>query len=240
MSHSQPRSILPLWAVAGYVALGLGPLTPGPAAAQQSAPLQGVVAEEETGRLIPSATVTLVGAGIETRSGADGTFAFPDAPLGRVLVRVKAPGYPSVVEEGVVARGAIFFMPVFLRSAAAVLDELRVTVTRTDALHHPQAQTAADLLSVHLPELRPAATYVQRRAAPVRLGLRGRGTFTGSGEPTIVLDGARLTGGLDVLRQIPAAQVKSIRILRGPSAAFLDGSAGGVIYIQTESGPPAP
>lgn len=240
MSNSVTRSTVPSWAVAGFVALGASALGPTAAAAQQGTLLEGVVAEAETGRLIPAATVTLVGTGMETRSGADGVFTFAEAPLGRVLIRVRAPGYPAVVEEVDVTASAEIFVPIFLPSAAAVLAELRVTATRTDALRNPQAQTAADLLSLHIPELRPAATYVQRRSTPARLGLRGRATFTGSGEPTIVLDGARLSGGIDALRQIPAAQIKSIRVLKGPSAAFLYGSADGVIYIQTESGSPAP
>jgi len=50
-----------------------------------------------------------------------------------------------------------------------------------------------------------------------------------------------MSGGLgralEVLSQIPAAHVKEIRVLRGPSSAFLQGSATGVIYVETRSGP---
>ncbi|MSR35284.1 MAG: hypothetical protein EXR95_01400 [Gemmatimonadetes bacterium] len=241
MSNSIRRSAPPPWVAASTFALGLASclLAPPPAVAQERAVLEGVVVEEESFRAIASASVTLVGSRIETRSGADGVFTFGETPLGRVLVRVKAAGYPAIVEEVEVTPGSVF-VPIFLPSAAAVLDELLVTATRAGASQNPQAQTAADLLSIHIPELRPGATYVQRRAAPARLGIRGRGTFNGDGQPTIVLDGARLNGGIEALRQIPAAQVKSIRILKGPTAGFLYGSPDGVIYIQTESGPPAP
>jgi outer membrane receptor protein involved in Fe transport len=39
------------------------------------------------------------------------------------------------------------------------------------------------------------------------------------------------------LQQIPASDVKDIQILRGPVAAFLQGSADGAIFIRTRSGP---
>ena len=243
MSNSAPRSThLPTRAVANFLALALvaSAASPGPATAQESVLLRGVVAEAETGRLIPSVTVTLVGTKIETRSDDDGLFTFAEAPLGRVLIRVRAPGYPTVVEEVETRMNGEVFVPIFLISATAVLDELIVTGRRTEARKNPQAATAADLLALQLPDLSGGTTLVRPRVAPQRLGLRGRGTFGGDGEPMIVLDGAVLKGGLDLLRQIPAAQVKTIRILKGPSAAFLYGSSDGVIYIQTEAGPPAP
>jgi hypothetical protein len=242
MPHPVPRFAIPLPWVAGCIALAFGPsaLAPIPAAAQGSAVLHGLVADE-TGRLIGSATITLLGSGIETTSAADGAFTFQAAPLGRVLVRVRAAGYPTIVEQIDVTQDSLF-VPVFLPDPVVVLDEILVTTPGTDPPHAAQAQTAADLLTLHLPALRPGVTFVQPRGtAPTRLGLRGpAGTFTRGGEPTIVLDGARLRGGIEVLRQIPAAHIKSIRVLKGPTAAFHYGSAEGVIYIQTVSGPPPP
>jgi hypothetical protein len=216
-------------------------MVPVSVAAQGTAVLQGLVADE-SGVLIGSATITLLGTGIETRSETDGAFTLPAVPLGRVLLRVRAAGYPTVVEQIDVTTDSLF-VPVFLVNSVAVLDGLVVTAPRrTGPANAAQAQTAADLLAVHLPALRPGASIVQPRATPTRpLGLRGpAGTFSSRAEPTIVLDGARLRGGIDVLRQIPAAHIKSIRILKGPTAAFLYGSSEGVIYIQTESGPPPP
>jgi hypothetical protein len=235
------RLAAPLWTIAGSLAFRFGfvALLPAAVAAQGTAVIQGLVADE-SGRLIPSATITVLGSGIETRSEADGVFRLPAVPLGRVLLRVRAPGYPAIVEQVDVTPDSLF-VPVFLPSEVAVLDGLVVTAPRSGPPNAAQAQTAADLLAVHVPSLRPGASIVQPRPAPTRLGLRGpTSTFSGRGEPAIVLDGARLRGGIEVLRQIPAAQIKSIRILRGPSAAFLYGSAEGVIYIQTESGPPPP
>ena len=36
---------------------------------------------------------------------------------------------------------------------------------------------------------------------------------------------------------IVPSNVRQIRILRGPAAAFLEGSANGAIYVETKSGP---
>ncbi len=41
---------------------------------------------------------------------------------------------------------------------------------------------------------------------------------------------------LEVLRQIPASDVKDIQVLRGPAAAFIQGSANGAILIETKFG----
>jgi outer membrane cobalamin receptor len=102
--------------------------------------------------------------------------------------------------------------------------------------------TAADLLARQVPEIAVFGT-VDGRRFPTGLGFRGRGTF-GNGEPLVVLDGVRFSGGvgqaMDRLRQVAATDVKAIRILRGPSSAFLYGSPHGVIYLQTHAGPPIP
>ena len=39
------------------------------------------------------------------------------------------------------------------------------------------------------------------------------------------------------LANIPASDVKQIRILGGPTTAFLQGSANGAIHVETKSGP---
>ena len=71
-------------------------------------------------------------------------------------------------------------------------------------------------------------------------GLAWKSAISLGGEPDIYLDGVRMAGGfgeaLSLLRQIPASDVRDIQILRGPAAAFLHGSADGVIHVRTKSG----
>ena len=74
-------------------------------------------------------------------------------------------------------------------------------------------------------------------ASPVLL--RGTGTIGLSGEPQVFLDGVRIGGfgpAMEVLSQIPARDVRNIRVLRGPASAFLQGSADGSIHVETRSG----
>ena len=207
---------------------------PSPLEAQDPAVLRGRVAEERTAQPIRSARVILIGTGAETETLADGSFAFEDAPLGRHFVRVQARGYPAVVEEVELTPGTDLFLPVLLASAAAVLDELLV-LGRRGAPPKGAAMTAADLLSREVPQV-SAFTTVAGRRFPTSVDIRGRGSFS-SGEPVVVLDGVRFSGGvgeaMDRLRQIAAGDVKSIRVLEGATAGFLYGAPNGVIYVQT-------
>ena len=208
----------------------------GGAAAQETAPLQGVVAEENTGRLIAAAKVTLVGTTTEVRADSDGVFEFPAVPVGTAFIRVQAEGYPAVVEQVSVTRDGIVFIPVLLPTAVATIEELRVLGNR-GAPNRSTAATAADLLALQIPGITTLATLSDRRNNPVRLGVRGRGSLSISNEPAIIVDGVQMSGGdrnvMEVLRQIPATQVKAIRVLTSLSAGFIYGAADGVIVIET-------
>ena len=108
--------------------LAIGSVLASPVVAQVAAPLQGVVADDLTSQLIPSATVTLVGPGLETRTGPEGGFTFPSVQLGPVSVRVEAPGYGTVTEEVEIVAGQILYLPIFLTPIAGdALVRVRVT-----------------------------------------------------------------------------------------------------------------
>ena len=215
---------------------------PARAAAQEGAVLRGIVADAGTGLAVSGARVILVGSGLETRSGSDGSFSLSAVPLGRHFLRVQSDRYPAVVEGVEVSADQELFVPVFLESVAAVLEELPVFADRSQRASEKAATTAADLLALQVPEIRTFASVAGRKF-PTSLDLRGRGSFAG-GEPLVVVDGVRFSGGvgqaMDRLRQIAAADVKSIRILQGPSSSFLYGAPHGVIYVQTHAGTPMP
>jgi hypothetical protein len=216
-------------------------LLPVSASAQETAQLQGTIVEERTGSAIPAALVTLVGSNVQARTGPDGTFTFADVRVGTIILRVQAPGYPTVVDEVTFRPGAGVEVQVPVALPAAALDEIVVTGNRLRSPSEAGARTAADLVALHVPQLQgftSAFNSSRGRAVNPRIQTRGAGSFSGSAEPVIILDGARLRGGIDALRQIPAAQIRSIRVLKGPSAGFIYGSSEGVIYIQTESGRP--
>ena len=205
-------------------------LAPSAAAAQR--PLHGVVADQATLSLIDSARVTVIGTGLEAVTGQDGTFSFEGAPLGSLAVRIEAPGYPVVVEQVEVVRDVILYMQVMMPRADAILGDLMGAPSGQS-----EARTAAELVARQVLDMNPNTGNLGLNANPVRL--RGTGTIGLSGEPQVFLDGVRIGGfgpAMEVLSQIPARDVRNIRVLRGPASAFLQGSADGSIHIETRSG----
>jgi hypothetical protein len=220
------------------VALILGVVLASSASAQQEhAPLMGVVADEVTGELIDSATVTLVGKGRETRTFAGGVFQFEEIGLGRHLVRVHADGYPAVMEEAELTADAALIVQILLPNARAILQGIGVVVEPTDRAPTEGSTTAADLLALQSPGIYRSSGDVGERTN--RVLLRGVGSISLSSEPAIFVNGVQITTSgrvMDILSQIPASDVKSVQIQRGPAAAFLDGKANGAIHIVTRGG----
>ena len=225
------------------LALGAALFMPVYAGAQQGVLLQGVVSDESTGELIASATVTLVGTGREIRADAYGTFQFPDLSPGPISVRVQAPGYATVVENSEVTPGATVIMQVQLLNIYQILGILvearpPVAARASDRLLEG-AKTAADLLARQVPDVLPNAGDIGKKTNPIRL--RGVQSIMRSSEPVLFLDGVRVGGdfgeAMDILAGIPASEVREVRVLRGPAAAFLEGLANGAIYVETRLGP---
>ena len=205
---------------------------------QSRAPLQGVVIDEATYEPIVAATVSLLGEDMETRTGRWGTFAFPDAPMGRVSLRVIAPGHPSVVEEVEVRAGGIAFVQFLLPPISAVLSELLVEVVPIGGTGPADPRNAADLLAMEVPMLRARSGTVGKNDWPIYL--RAPNSLLQSSQPLILIDGVRVAGleaALDVLSQIPAEEVAEIQVLKGPAAAFrYPFAANGVILVKTKTG----
>ena len=214
--------------LAAFIAVVL--VAPGWAAAQR--PLHGVVADRATLSLIDSARVTVMGTEFEAVTGRDGTFSFEGVPLGSLAVRIEAPGYPVVVEQVEVVRDVLLYMQVMMPRTDAILEEFM-----DPPIGASEARTAAELVARKVLDMNPNSGNLGLNTNPVRL--RGTGTFGLSGEPVVFLDGVRIgTFGpaMEVLSQVPARDIRNIRVLRGPASAFLQGSADGSIHIETHSG----
>jgi hypothetical protein len=242
-SSAKRRDRLAPWDVPPVIVLALALFglssPPAPLHAQQRTVLQGLVADEVTGLIIPSARVNIVGTRLETSSSAEGLFSFPDAPAGRLSVRVRAAGYATVVHIVDVVADSAHFIQVDLPSMAMMLEGLTVVAPGSGPNRDPAARTAADLVARQVPGMNANSGVVGLSSNPVLL--RGVNSIGLSSEAAIFLDGVRLRGGrgqaMDALSKIPASDVKSIRILRGPAATLVDGSANGVIYVETRFGP---
>lgn len=229
---------IPGWLVGA--ALLCTPLAAVQAQTQDDVRLAGVVGDELTGTPVAAARVTLVGTDIETLSRPNGAFVFADVPLGPATVRVEAPGYPTMVQQVFVREDAVVFVQFILPSVAAFLDEIFVLSERVDGgAGITETRTAADLLAGKMPGVSSNSGMVGLNLQSIQL--RGVSSISVRHEPDIFLDGVRLAGSfgdaLQLLAQIPANDVRDIRILRGPAAAFLQGSADGAIFVRTRSGP---
>ncbi len=242
MSHPSIRPWASAMAVLGLLLASQYALPFG-AAAQQPlpgapapAPLQGIVVFETTGQAVESATVSLVGTDIETQTGRSGSCEFPDVEPGVMSIRVSAVGHPSVVQEVEVRSDGIVFVQFRLPSVAAVLSELLVGVQREGPAEI--GLTAADLLVAEVPSARINTGIIGKTDYTIQLRTGGT-SFTKSTEPLILIDGvmmSRLGQALQTLSQIPASDVASMEVLRGPAAAFrFPMAANGVVLVTTRS-----
>ena len=200
--------------------------------------LAGVVLEESTDRPIEFATVSLVGTTFEVRTGASGAFALPEAPVGRVSLRIAARGHPSVVELFEISADSAVFLRVRLPSVAAVLSEVFVQGVRHEQPAIDAARTAADLLALRVPSARTAPGVVGTNGRAIHL--RGANTVTQTVEPLVLIDGVAVSSirnAMDALALIRAADVQAIQVLLGTAAAFVyPNASNGVVLVTTKRG----
>jgi TonB-dependent starch-binding outer membrane protein SusC len=240
-----------------FVVLLLAPQLLG---AQDRGSLVGTLYDFQTYRPVSGGTVSIVGTEIQTRAGRDGNFSLSDVPAGTLTIRIQAQGYVNSVEQVEVTPQEVSFVQFELLPFGATLSEVLVMTRRgdsdlsgaapVDVTSRPgeESLSAADLLSRRVPGL-----SLSRGGGNIgsgsRVVIRGVSTIVGTSTPSIYLDGVRISDsgpgaggvrsrrGLEILDEIPAAQVKRIRVLRGAAAAAMYGdSADGVILIETKRG----
>jgi outer membrane cobalamin receptor len=178
----------------------------------------------------------VVGTDIEVRTGPLGQFAIADVPEGTAWVRVTAEGLPSVREQvDISGDGVVFLQFRMPEDVFAVLDDVNVDVWGAQG-PSSEAASALELVAAKVPSISSITSAdIGDRGQAIRL--RGVSSLTQSGDPLIVVDDIVLRGAppLELLSQIPAVDVESIEILRGPAAAFrYPFAANGVIAIKTK------
>lgn len=197
--------------------------------------LQGVVVLESTFEPIEHASVVVMGTDIETRTGPLGGFAISDVPDGTIWVRVTVPGLPSVRERvDLGGEGIVFLQFRMPENVHAVLDEVLIDV-RSPERATGEAESALDLVAAKVPSIGMRISGdVGDNDSAVRL--RGFSSLTQNGDPLIIIDDVVARGAppLEILSHIPAADVETIEVLRGPIAAFrYPFAANGVIHVRT-------
>ena len=143
---------------------------------------------------------------------------------------------PSVREQVEIKEDGVVFLQFRMPDdVTALLDEILVDVPRPDARRGSDSQTALDLLAEKIPGVaRHASGDIGDHDSAVRL--RGFTSLTQDGEPLVVIDNVAVRSELasEVLNRIPAGDVASIQVLRGPTAAFrYPFAANGVILVMT-------
>jgi hypothetical protein len=227
------------------------------ALAQDEGSLLGTVVDDRTMQPVQGAVVSVLDQDRTQVTSAIGSFSFGALPVGVVHLRVQRNGYSSTVEQVEVVPGGGTFLQLSITPMTAILDELfvrvgsgrsRADLDTVDRRDSDSGATAADLLAQRFPGV-TVDRFTGAIGGGIEIRIRGISSISAAREPPIYLDGVRLnpsrppglslrtTPGLQILDEIPASQIRSIRILRGPSASAAYGdSADGVIVIETHRG----
>ena len=242
----------------GFLLLVVVPayLVAGQAVSELSAQAVGVVAgqvvEENTGRPVPEAKVTVHGTQIETQTDGEGRFRLTDVPLGEVNLRLAHPKYVALVERVAVLPGRVTEARFELAGIAYILEAL-IVEGRPDRTHEIDA-TSTKSTTEAVAELAPGVQVLQTTGqvgSGSRLLVRGIKSLTLTSEPVIYVDGVLVAGPssmpmsersgvirASVLDHIVPASIERVEILRGPAASARYGpeARNGVILIYTKRG----
>ena len=218
----------------GALVLFLLALSAVPAAAQDGE-IAGRVTDE-TGAVLPGATVTLRGPDEArvTQSDGNGNYAFPAVPGGAWSVTAALSGFSDATLEGIVVADGIVEAPPITLSIASFGDTVVVTASRTEVrvvdapvttsvvpaatLETTASSNVGDVLrSV------PGVNVIQLSARDVQVTSRqSTGTVTNS--QLVLMDGRSIYldfFGLVMWDLLPANQgdIEQIEVVRGPASA---------------------
>ena len=219
-------------------------------AAAQSGQVAGRVVDE-TGAVLPGATVTLSGPGEarETQSDGNGEYAFTGVAAGAYAVTVALSGFSEATVEDVVVTDAALDLPPIALSLASFGDTVVVTASRTEVrvVDAPvttsvvTGETLATTASTNVGDaLRsvPGLNVVQLSARDVQVTSR-QPTGTVANSQLVLMDGRSIYldfFGLVLWDLLPAnhADIEQIEVVRGPASATWGANAmTGAVNIVT-------
>lgn len=237
-----------------------------PAAAQGTGTIQGSVTDAESGSPVQGARVSVEGTGIGAGTGGDGRYVLRNVPAGTRTVRVSMLGYGGAQRSVTVTAGGTATANFSLGAQGLLLDELVVTalgITREEREISTAVQevTGEDLARAGESNLVTALsgkvsgvtiTNSNTPGGSSRIVIRGANSITNDNQPLFVVDGVPVSnseggGGTvgynaidygNVVQDLNPADIESITVLKGPSAAALYGSraANGAVIVTTRSG----
>lgn len=203
------------------------------------------------------AAVTVIGTSISALTNSEGAFVISNVPAGQRTVSVRLLGYSSRQVTVTVGEAPSAPLVIALTPSAASLNEVVTTATGQQR----RVEIANDIVRIDADEIRERApvrsitdmidaaqvpgVLISRASgdpgAPSRIRLRGIGSISESNDPVMIVDGVWVDASVrspSPFENIDPANIETIEIVRGPSAATLYGqdAANGVIVITTKKG----
>ena len=238
----------------------------GPALAQQAGTVQGTVTDGQTRQPIVGARVSVDGTSAAVATSADGTFTVRNVPAGTRTVRVAMLGYAAGARQVSVTPGGTVRADFTLSTQGILLDQVVVTAlgipreqreisTAVQQVSGEELARAGETNLVTGLSGRVSGVTITNSNTPggsSRIVIRGANSLTGNNQPLFVVDGTPVInteggGGTrgynaidygNVIQDLNPADIESITVLKGPTAAALYGSraANGAILVTTRGG----
>lgn len=224
----------------------------GPGAAlAQSHTLLGTVRDDQTGRPIAGARVTILGTSIMADTDGVGRYQLHSLSPGPYRVRIEHLGHATSVEEVTLTTDSLTVAHFHLPVLAATWARLTMRATSPTPIASPtrapepeSSWSVADLLDRQVPGLGLSRGSGQVGSG-IRFMIRGVTSFTARGAPLVYIDGIRVDyalggpgipglAGLSVLDQLNPSMIERVEVLKGVDATAYGLNAGnGVILVTT-------
>jgi hypothetical protein len=212
-----------------------------------------------SGSVLPGARVALRGTDIETVADATGAYTLANLPGGTQTLEARAIGFVPIARSVTLSPKRAIRFDVRFDSAARILQNVQVTGERVydratqefmdakkrgfgyfidrETIEDRQPFQTSDLLRTA-----PGVTVYSSGApgSQANISIRGGGGFSGSCQPSIVIDGLQLTGDAgDIDALARPEDIAGMAVYRGPSeipVQYATGSSCGLIQIWTRRG----
>ncbi len=221
--------------------------------------LSGRLLDMETGQPISQAVVRIRGTGFQAVSDGEGRFSFTDLQPGRYVIEVQHLGYSVQTSELEVPEGRDVMVSLRLSPRAVELEGIEVTARAAVEQAIRTSPFVREVVSggdLAMEELRGASTVDVLRTR--MNGVQIREVYTEYGWQTcvssnrrvqrmegaapcesvqVILDGARVGGGSEIIRNLPLTDIESMEFIPAAQAGILYGTGGdvanGVLLIYT-------
>ena len=226
----------------------------GPAAAQGTGTVQGIVTDAAGRSPIPGARVSVDGTTLGAITGADGRYELRGVPAGTRTLRAQMLGYAPAQRQVTVSAGETATASFALSAQGLMLDELVVTAlgitrekreisTSVQEVEGREIAQAGETNLVTALSGRVSGVTITNSNTPggsARIVIRGANSLTGNNQPLFVVDGVPVSNSApgwsqgssgynaidygNVIQDLNPNDVESITVLKGPNAAALYGS----------------